>query len=392
MSDIEYKCKRCKKPFPDKWKYERHLARKTPCEPILDKDYAKLKANDKKGTVCAYCNRKMSNSYALKRHYESCRAYNDGDLVVAHVMRKQKDQMKNHKKTIKDLSKEIDELKSAISNSSSLSISHVQTNYNSTNVTNNFNINGPIIFGQEQMTEFLSYILNSQEHALLVDALKNKVGNMLRKNKPLEIVSDVMAFTHDNDQLPQGKNMFMATKGKYKNMIVTLQECGWVATNVSTILAITKGEVVSVVRRIPFDPEHEKTKKCVDTFNNTEFIDHDIGPTVETSIRKFELSKNNPTKDILPFDPSIAIKNTPPPPTKLAPIEFADYEVPASMADIEELTDDDTESLSEKTKLKRKKNREYVYVPPPTQIPNYEPPKRQEDVTREDLTGFPMFD
>lgn len=390
MSEVIYKCKRCKKPFPDKWKYDRHLARKTPCEPILDKDYVKLKANDKNGGVCVYCNRKMSNSYALNRHYETCKAYNDGNLVVAHVMKKQKDQIKNHKKKVKELAKELDELKSALTNPS-VSISQTQNNYNS--VTNNFN--GPIIFGQSQMSEFLAHILNSEEHALIVEMLKNRVGSMLRKNKPLEIVNDVMAFTHDNDQLPQGKNMFMATKGKYKNMIVTLQETGWAATNLSAVLSITKGEVVSVVRHVPFDPEHPKTKKCVDTFNDSEFIDQDIGPTVEAKVRGFDLSKNNPTTAIIPYKPSIAIKNVPQQvPTKFAPIEFADYEVPACMADLGDLPEDDESesSLSEQTKLRRKKKKEYVYVPPPTLIPNYEPPKRQEDVTREDLTGFPMFD
>lgn len=393
MSEVIYKCKSCKKPFPDKWKYERHLARKTPCEPILDKDYVKLKANDKNGGVCVYCNRKMSNSFALKRHYESCKAYNDGDLVVAHVMKKQKDIAKTHKKKVKDLAKEIDELKNALTNPS-LSISQTQTqtqtNYN--NFTNNININGPIIFGHSQMSEFLKHVLNSEEHTLLVEMFKNRIGNMLRKNKPLEIVSDVIAFTHDNDQLPQGKNMFMATKGKYKNMIVTLQEDGWLATNLSAILSVAKGEVISVVRHIPFDPEHAKTKKCVDTFNDSEFIDQDIGMVVESSVRKFELSKNNPTTQILPYDPKIAIKMAPS--KTLAPIEFADYEVPACMVDVKDNfdDDDDSESVSEKTKLKQKEKKKYVYVPPPTMIPNYEPPKRQEDVKREDLTGFPMFD
>jgi len=390
MSEVVYKCKRCRKPFPDKWKYERHLARKTPCEAILDKDYAKMKANNKHVGVCVYCNRKMSNSYALTRHYATCKAYNDGDLIVAHVMKKQKDQTINHKKIVKELTKEIEELKNAIS-SPSLSISHTQTNYNS--VTNNISINGPIIFGRDEMTEFLKNVLNSEEHALLVEMLKNRVGSLLRKNKPLEIVNDVLSFTHDNDQLPQGKNMFMATKGKYKNMIITLQEDGWAATTLSAILAIAKGEVVSVVRHVPFDPEHDKTMKCVDTFNDSEFIDQDIGTTIEAGVRKFELSKNNPTTKILPYDPKIAIKNAPPPSTKLAPIEFADYEVPPCMADIGDLEDsDESESVSENTKAKRKKKKEYVYVPPPTMIPNYEPPKRQEDVKLEDLTGFPMFD
>jgi DNA-directed RNA polymerase subunit RPC12/RpoP len=71
MQDTSHKCEKCGKLFRAPSLLKRHLARKTPCEPIIDQD-------DEADTIsCKYCGRQFTTRPSMIRHIkQSCKIAN----------------------------------------------------------------------------------------------------------------------------------------------------------------------------------------------------------------------------------------------------------------------------------------------------------------------------
>ncbi len=82
-----YKCAKCDAKFADSAHLRRHLARKTPCNPILDRDPVSTKP------TCRYCGRQFTKQPALSRHMtQRCKIANSEegmDKLMEHTLARQ---------------------------------------------------------------------------------------------------------------------------------------------------------------------------------------------------------------------------------------------------------------------------------------------------------------
>lgn len=63
---MKYKCDKCKAVFDQRYMYENHINRKTPCDLTIEPDPgAKF--------PCMYCGRSFSGAFNLNRHYKTCK-------------------------------------------------------------------------------------------------------------------------------------------------------------------------------------------------------------------------------------------------------------------------------------------------------------------------------
>lgn len=63
---MKFKCKICGKQFDEKYAYENHLSRKTPCDKVIEPDPDALFS-------CIHCGRSFSRKDTLNRHYKTCK-------------------------------------------------------------------------------------------------------------------------------------------------------------------------------------------------------------------------------------------------------------------------------------------------------------------------------
>jgi hypothetical protein len=109
-STMSFKCDKCGAAFPKNQKLQRHLARKTPCVPIVDIEDLpdEKKQNPHK---CKFCGRTFGSASSLSRHTkQACKiAPRNGDTsgmekLYEHVLRKQEER---HKKEMAELEKRL---------------------------------------------------------------------------------------------------------------------------------------------------------------------------------------------------------------------------------------------------------------------------------------------
>ena len=82
-----YACRRCDKSFCDNANLRRHEARKTPCQPIVDRPVNVIK------NTCRYCGRVFSSQSAMYRHIrQSCKIANSDEgmeKLLDHTLQRQ---------------------------------------------------------------------------------------------------------------------------------------------------------------------------------------------------------------------------------------------------------------------------------------------------------------
>jgi hypothetical protein len=94
------KCDRCGAEFPYPWKLQRHLRRKTPCAPILDRDDLAPEALEDPNLdrkKCRFCGRVFSSYDSMRRHVRTaCKIAPNArngdagmDLLYEHTIRRQ---------------------------------------------------------------------------------------------------------------------------------------------------------------------------------------------------------------------------------------------------------------------------------------------------------------
>ena len=110
-------CKKCGKEFTDKSFYNRHLARKTPCAPVIDSDDLPEEKKDSPNK-CRFCGRVFSTQANMSRHMKkSCKiapreGNEDGmEKLYEHVLRKQEAKMKRMEELLEKQQAEIETLK-----------------------------------------------------------------------------------------------------------------------------------------------------------------------------------------------------------------------------------------------------------------------------------------
>lgn len=74
-------CKRCFKIFDKLSSLKRHMDRKKPCELIQENPLEKTSEN-----TCHFCNKKLSNTQNLKRHFNTCEIKNGGIALLCNKM------------------------------------------------------------------------------------------------------------------------------------------------------------------------------------------------------------------------------------------------------------------------------------------------------------------
>ena len=102
-----FKCEKCGHEFENVFKLNRHLNRKTSCEPVIVEN---IDLDDP--LVCKYCGRKYKYENTLNRHIQnSCKVFKRPNSKKQYIQKKKKEEEQKKDKYIKKLESEIKQLK-----------------------------------------------------------------------------------------------------------------------------------------------------------------------------------------------------------------------------------------------------------------------------------------
>ena len=102
-----FKCEKCGHEFENVFKLNRHLNRKTSCEPVIVEN---IDLDDP--LVCKYCGRKYKYENTLNRHIQnSCKVFKNPNIKKQYIQKKKKEEEQKKDKYIKKLESEIKQLK-----------------------------------------------------------------------------------------------------------------------------------------------------------------------------------------------------------------------------------------------------------------------------------------
>jgi hypothetical protein len=268
-------CEKCKKTFPSLTKLERHLRRKTPCEPIIA-------SNNNYTFKCRSCNRIMSNDSNLKRHYRNCSAYNNPH-IVENVIENNGDNNVNGDKTV---NANIDGDKNNL----------IVGDHNTIN-----NYNGPITFNCFNMGELVDKVMDLDgKNSTQAYNIRYQLRALIEQNDPKGLIEKLVSVIHDNNEYPNGKNIYVGSPdGKYGGMIITFQDDKWVETGADQIAIATWKELTKMFSNIPdIDMDDVETVKCINTLETDKFR-RNLGAIVIFKAQNFGLSKKNPTEKVV---------------------------------------------------------------------------------------------
>lgn len=277
---MKYKCEKCNTVFDKKYMYENHINRKTPCDLTVEPD-------PNAEFSCIYCGRSFKRTFTLNRHYGICKMVKSKHSLVRQA-----------KKEI-NAESEINGDHNKMINNNVNGDQHNTTN-NTTNITN-ITINLPpnlLPYEMQSISDLIYDIQHNEKVQSSFDSLKTQIRGLLRKDKPHKIVDSILKFIHDNNLIPQGKNLFKG-KGELKDAFITMQKDGWARTFSSRIIQTTMFELIKIMSLVDIDENDEKTRKCIDTLNDQKNFGCDFYETIDTSVGRFEHSKKNPKIDKL---------------------------------------------------------------------------------------------
>lgn len=276
---MKYTCDNCKKIFDEKYAYDRHKNRKTPCAKVVTPD-------PDAEFSCIHCGRSYLHKCTLNRHQKRCK-------------------MSKSKHSLVHLSEKTNNLNTEGNHNVGVNGDHnTTTNVGNTtnNITNitNININVPniTIYEREYINNLIYDITQDENLQRCLDELKIQIKGLLRKNKPHRIVALIVKFLHDNHLIPQGKNIFKG-KGDLKDAFITRQIDGWAKTYAIRVIQTTMFELIKIMALVDIDDKNEKTRLCMATLNDQKNFDGDFYDTINMSVECFDFSKKNPTIDKL---------------------------------------------------------------------------------------------
>jgi len=282
------KCEKCGGTFDNEWKYQRHISRKTSCEPIIEIE------GDYEETMCKSCGHDFSNIYNLRRHLQSCVIHNDLKLQVKLQLEKE------WKKKIREMEEENKRLKLEILELTPIDASvNVEGDHNNLTVNNNIHNGDIICFDRYAIREMLDIILSEKNgNKAKARSIKEKLRTHLSNGDIEGLFSYMLNLIHNNDDFPQGKNIFKSRSGPYKDSYITMGKNGWYESEQDEVLEFYKAEAVKIVGLLSWEPDTPKSQEFIDKFNNGD-LDHKAQKVVDKTISKFDLSKKNPKVKIV---------------------------------------------------------------------------------------------
>lgn len=283
------KCEKCGHEFDNEWKYQRHVSRKTPCDLIVDH------AIDEECTelMCKYCGKELSNLYNLNRHVKSCQIRTNLLLLVDRELRTQCKKLKEEVELLKIKLQEIELIQN---NDNSVNIDGDHNNLNvQNNIHNGDNYYGDVIcFNREAVQELIEQVLskkNGNKHR--AKEIKTKIVAHLSAGDMEGLFEYMFNVLHNNDNYPQGKNIFKAKSGPHKGSYVVLGANGWHIADSSKVLEVSKSETIDLVGIFSWEPESSESHTFIEKFNNGS-LDSKVYKVLDKVVKKFDLSKKNP--------------------------------------------------------------------------------------------------
>lgn len=282
-------CEKCGSQFENEWKYQRHISRKTPCDLVIERD------DEITETTCKFCGRELSNMFSYHRHAKSCQIKNDLKRLIEF----------EYQRKIKELEEENRLLKLEIQAHADVAVNldvDIDGDYNNLNVQNNNNnnnnvniYNGDILcFDKESVRELLDILLTEKNgNREQVMKIKEKFREHLSSGNIEGLITYMMNMVHDNDDLPQGKNIFKSKSGPHKDSYIVMGKNGWYKSDPEEVLEIYKAETIKLVGMTSWEPETPKSQRFIDNFNSGD-SDEKASIAVDKVVSKFKLSKKNP--------------------------------------------------------------------------------------------------
>lgn len=329
---MKYKCEKCNTVFDKKYMYENHINRKTPCDLTVEPD-------PNAEFSCIYCGRSFKRTFTLNRHYGICKMVKSKHSLV------KKAEIKIREENINNQN-DVNKNEGMVNN---VSGDHNNITNNTTNITN-ITINLPsnlLPYDRQSISDLVYDIQNNEKMQLSFESLKIKIGGLLRKDKPHKIVDSILKFIHNNNLIPEGKNLFKG-KGELKDMFITMQKDGWARTFLTRIIQTTMFELIKIMSLVDIDEKDEKTRKCIETLNDQKNFGCDFYETIDTSVSEFEHSKKNPEIDKLSKNEAKPEKNKMIIPKEMEKI-YEKTDKKGKKEAVEKEDEDDEEEESEET-------------------------------------------
>lgn len=237
------KCKKCGVTFDTKYNFNRHLNRKTPCEPVINTTF-------KSGSQCQYCYRIMSSTHSLKRHYRTCRAY------IEHIVNNNEDD-----DTILNIDKNL-------------------LTFNCKNI-------------QVLVEKIIDLNGKNSTYALHI---RMTLMSLIESGNCINFLKQLLTYIHDNDEYPEGKNIFISSSGR---RLITFYNDRWVQTSIDQIVIMAANEALTIIPMLEnLNFEHRNVIKCIRLLTNVKIKFQGYVDLLK-HIGDFGLSKNNPDVEVV---------------------------------------------------------------------------------------------
>jgi hypothetical protein len=285
------KCRKCGRCFDRKWNYERHIAKEKPCDIIVPS----LDDEECEDTKCKFCGRVYSDKYVMITHMENCRVRNRPALADEYEYKKKYEQLKReHEEYIKNNPPPPTNDTSA----SSTNVPTINGDHNNQTINNHNNntiYNGNvIIFDKDAVKELVDQVRSKKNgnkgRARTIEAT---VLSYLSNGDMGGLLGYLMHTLHNNDDYPQGKNIFKSKSGPHKGCFAVLSAAGWCIADMPRVLEISKSETIRFIGVLNWEPDSPEAKLFVEKFNDGR-LDAKAFRTLDKTISQFKLSKKNP--------------------------------------------------------------------------------------------------
>jgi len=169
------------------------------------------------------------------------------------------------------------------------------------NMNSDTKYDGPVTFNCNNMRELVGNIMDtSGRNETSAKNTQLMLQGLVESNECDTLLKQIMNITHDNDEYPQGKNIFMGSpNGRYKNVLITFQNGEWKETGIDQVLKTSIVEAQKALSQlVDLDHTDENTAKCIESLNDARNKMR-LSFILMNNIRRFSLSKRNPDVKVI---------------------------------------------------------------------------------------------